>query len=109
MGAALGLMLALFQLVEAKAFRCGGGDVPCLIDAIKAANANGGKNTIRLEAGTYTLPGGALPSVTSTLTITGAGADTTSIERAFVDVAVPGTLTLKRLTIRRGGSTTWGV
>ena len=50
-----------------------------------------------------------MPLVTSTLTITGVGADTTSIERAFVDVVVPGTLTLKRLTIRRGESTTWGV
>ena len=31
------------------------GMCPCLIAAINEANANGEKNTIRLEAGTYTL------------------------------------------------------
>ena len=60
--------------------------------AINEANANGEKNTIRLEAGTYTLtavdngtnglPVNGLPVITSTLTITGRGAETTIIERA---------------------------
>jgi hypothetical protein len=129
--AALGLALALPLPLHAKTFQCGAGDVLCLIAAINEANANGEKNTIRLAAGTYTLTArdnftsgfNGLPSVTSTLTITGAGAKTTSIERAdtapgfrIFQVAVPGTLTLKRLTIRRGqqppigggGSSTWG-
>ena len=42
--------------VQAKTFHCGAGDVSCLIAAINEANANRQKkNTIRLEAGTYTL------------------------------------------------------
>ena len=116
--AALGLALALPLSVQAKTFRCSAGDVACLIDAINAANANGEANTLRLAAGTYTLtaadngpPGAAngLPVITSPLTITGRGADTTIIERdasaeAFriLEVAPAGTLTLKRLTLRRG-------
>jgi hypothetical protein len=113
--AALGLALARPLPTQAKTFRCDAGDVSCLIAAINEANANGQKNTIRLEAGTYPLttvdnttdkPNG-LPVITSTLTIIGAGAAATSIERAMssfriLDVAVTGTLTLKRLTIRGG-------
>src|SRR5215813_13980738 len=53
--AALGLVLARPSPVQGKIFRCGAGDVPCLIAAINEANANGQQNTIRLEAGTYTL------------------------------------------------------
>jgi len=34
--AVLGLALALPQPVQAKTFNCGAGDVPCLIDAIRA-------------------------------------------------------------------------
>jgi hypothetical protein len=120
--AALGLALALPLPVRAKTFHCGAGDVPCLIDAINAANANGEKNTIRLEAGTYTLttannnidgPNG-LPSITSTLTIRGVGAQTTIIERdpsitlfqepmfRIIHVDVDGNLTLERLAIQGG-------
>lgn len=51
--AALGLTLGGPVPVWAKTFHCGNGDVPCLIDAINEANANGKKNTIRLESGTY--------------------------------------------------------
>jgi hypothetical protein len=117
--AALGLALALPLTVQAKTFHCGAGDVQCLIDAINEANANGQKNTIRLEAGTYTLTAvdnftfgrNGLPVITSTLTITGQGAETTIIER---DASAPffrilnnaGTLTLKRLTLRGGDSGT---
>ena len=88
----LGLTLLLPFLVQAKTFHCGAGDVACLIAAINAANTNGQRNTIRLEAGTYTLTAvdngdpsqfdlNGLPVITSTLTITGAGAATTSIRR----------------------------
>ena len=112
--AALGLALALPLSVQAKTFRCSAGDVPCLIDAINAANANGDANTIRLAAGTYTLtvpdnPRNGLPVITSPLSITGRGADTTIIERdasappfRILAVAAAGTLTLKRLTLRGG-------
>ena len=55
LGAALGLALALPLSVQAETFRCRAGDVPCLINAINAANANGEANTIRLAAGSYTL------------------------------------------------------
>jgi hypothetical protein len=115
--AALGLALALPLSVQAKTFRCSAGDVACLIDAINAANTNGEANTIRLAAGTYTLtevdnttagPNG-LPSITSTLTIRGAGADTTIIERQvqsppfrLVNIDPTGILTLSRLTLRGG-------
>jgi hypothetical protein len=92
-----------------------------LITAITTANANGEANTITLEAGTYTLtavdndtdgPNG-LPSVTSALTIQGAGADTTVIAREpsappfrLGHIAATGTLTVDRLTLQggRGGS-----
>jgi hypothetical protein len=117
---ALGLALALPHPVQAETLRCGAGDVGCLIAAINEANTNGQqRNTIRLEAGTYTLtavdndtdgPNG-LPSVTSTLTIRGAGAETTVIERdasapAFrlLHVEASGTLTLNALTLQ-GGNT----
>jgi hypothetical protein len=117
---ALALALALPYPVQARTFRCGAGDVGCLIAAINEANTNGlPRNTIRLEAGTYTLtavdndtdgPNG-LPSVTSTLTIRGAGAETTVIERdasapAFrlLHVEAPGTLTLDALTLQGGNA-----
>src|SRR5262252_5243489 len=87
----LGLALARPSVVRAKTFHCSAGDVQCLIAAIKEANTNGTMNRIRLEAGTYTLtavdndmdgPNG-LPSITSPqpLTIQGAGAEATIIER----------------------------
>jgi hypothetical protein len=118
--AALGLaLLAVPRLVQAKIFHCSAGDVPCLIAAINAANANGETNTIRLKAGTYTLTAvdndlNGLPVITSTLAITGRGAETTIIERdpsappfRVLAVAATGTLTLKRLTLRGGGGGTF--
>jgi hypothetical protein len=100
-------------------YTCAAGDGACLIDAITQANANGKANTITLEAGTYTLmavdntidgPNG-LPSVTGTVTIQGAGADTTILERdasapnfRLVHVASLGTLTLEGLALRGGSS-----
>src|SRR6266404_348719 len=111
--------------VQAKTFHCGAGDVSCLVAAINEANANRQKkNTIRLEAGTYTLtaidnttaeePNGlpvanGLPVITSSLTITGQGAETTIVERdtsapffRILNVAAAGALTLQRLTLRGG-------
>jgi hypothetical protein len=116
--AAIGLALALPLSVQAKTFSCSAGDSPCLIAAITAANTNGQEtNRILLAAGTYPLtavdnttdgPNG-LPSIISHLTIAGAGAETTSIERpanapAFrlLHVAATGSLTLKLLTLRGG-------
>ena len=113
--ATLGLALALPHAGQAKTFSCDAGDVTCLIDAINQANANGEQNTIRLQAGTYPLTApnnveNGLPVITSRLTITGEGAETTIIERdasapAFrlFMVAESGTLSLERLTLRGGG------
>jgi hypothetical protein len=119
---ALGLALTSPHAVQATTFHCRAGDVPCLINAINTANTNGQENTIRLEVGTYTLttvdnntdgPNG-LPSITSALVITGAGATTTIIERApntppldtpelrLLHVAATGRLTLARLTLQGG-------
>jgi hypothetical protein len=114
---AIGLVLAVSPPIQAETFHCGAGDVACLIAAINDANANGQKNTIRLEAGTYaltavdnrTVGANGLPVITSTLTITGRGAETTLIERdasapAFRILNNTGTLALKRLTLRGGDS-----
>jgi hypothetical protein len=109
--------LALLQPGQAVEFTCASGDVACLIKAIREANANGEANTITLEAGTYPLTtadnntdgSNGLPSITSPLTLQGAGADTTVIERAadaptfrLVHVAATGALTLEGLTLRGG-------
>jgi hypothetical protein len=98
-------------------FTCAAGDVACLIDAITQANSTGVANTITLEAGTYTLTEvnnptegrNGLPLVTGIMTIQGAGADTTIIERdasasgfGLVRVAATGALTLEGLTLRGG-------
>jgi hypothetical protein len=108
------------HLTQAKTFHCGVADAPCLIASITEANTNGQKeNDIRLEAGTYTLttvnnttdgPNG-LPSVTSTLTITGEGAGETMIERAasgpgfrLLHVVPTGALMLEQVTLQGGQS-----
>src|SRR5262245_55528286 len=120
-GWGFGLLLGLlggWQMGHAADFPCpatgGVGDVACLSAAIKAANANGETNTIHLEAGTYTLtdvdndtdvPNG-LPSITSALTIQGAGAvlarAATTPALRLVHVAASGTLTLTEVTLRGG-------
>src|SRR5262249_20276363 len=71
-------------------FNIASGDVAGLIAAIDTANANGEADTINLAAGTYTLTtapyaGGnaGLPTITSEIAIIGAGAATTTIERAM--------------------------
>ena len=109
--------LALSQPGQAADFACASGDVACLIKAIREANGNGEANTITLEAGTYPLTtvdnntdgSNGLPSITSPLTLQGAGADATVIERAagtpafrLMHVAATGALTLEGLTLRGG-------
>src|SRR5687767_6143309 len=110
--------LILCRPVFAAEFTCASGDVACLIDAINTANINGETDTITLPAGIYTLtavnnttPAGpnGLPSVTSPLTITGAGATATILERAanapffrLVHTDVTGILALNGLTLRGG-------
>ena len=123
--AVLCLTLALTQPALAKTFHCEAGDVACLIAAINTANANGHKNTIELEAGVYTLttadnetPGSngqngpnGLPSITSTLTIKGTGADATGIARPLsssppffrlMHVSASGNLTLQGVKLSGG-------
>jgi len=117
--AALVLALVLSRPGQAAEFTCATEDVTCLIAAINAANTSREENTITLEGGAYTLtvadnttdgPNG-LPLVTGPLTIRGAGAGSTVIERAttalpfrLIHVALGGTLGLEGLTLR-GGST----
>src|SRR5262249_7594742 len=122
--AGAGLLVSLLGLASrspAADFACAAGDVACLIDAINTANANGEANTITLEAGTYTLTEvnnitegspnerNGLPSITSPLTLRGAGSDTTILERAatspafrLLHIAASGTLTLEGLTLQGG-------
>ena len=96
---------------------CAAGDVACLIMAIQSANTSGHAYTIALAAGMYPLtavenetdgPTG-LPSITGVLTILGAGAERTVIERVasaplfrLVHVAALGTLTLEGITLQGG-------
>src|SRR5437016_2574758 len=106
--------LGLAQPLQAAEFTCASGNVACLINAINQANANGEANRITLRRGTYTLTAvdndeNGLPVITSPLTITGQGAETTIIERdtsaaifRILSVAAGGTLTLERLTLRGG-------
>jgi hypothetical protein len=84
LGSVLVLILVIpwtLKPVHAAGFFCSSGDVTCLIAAINTANQSAGENTINLDPGIYTLnavdndtdgPNG-LPSVQSTLTISGAG------------------------------------
>ena len=104
----------------AATFTCDGGDVGCLVAAIHQANANGHTNTILLAAGTYSIrsvdnfvdgPTG-LPVVTGRLTIRGASAEATIIERAagapkfrILDVSATGVVTVRQVTLRNGDTT----
>jgi hypothetical protein len=116
--AAIGFALLTSGRVHAAVFQCLAGNAECLIAAINTANGNGENNTITLGAGTYTLMtvdnttdegANGLPSITSPLTLTGAGAETTIVERALdappfriFHVAAAGTLTLERVMLRGG-------
>jgi hypothetical protein len=101
----------------AAVFQCPAADVTCLITSIHMANANGDSDTIQLASGTYSLIGvdnvingpNGLPSITTPITIVGAGAESTAIQRAadappfrILHVVAAGALTLDSLTIRNG-------
>ena len=102
-------------------------NVTQLINAINDANnevAHPGADTITMAAGAYTLPNvytdtthtdgpTGLPSIRNNLTIKGAGADTTIIERSdsepffrIFHVAATGTLVLDGLTVMKGATAT---
>src|SRR5215470_1562204 len=111
---ALLLTLANSRIASARVFHCPSGDVSCLIASVRSANEKPGSHTIRLDAGTYTLTAtdntidgdNALPSITSRLTIEGAGAADTIIESAafnrILHISTTGNLTLRHVTIQRG-------
>jgi len=105
------------EIAHATVFNCPAGDVDCLINSINTANGNGEDDTIELEAGIYTLTAvnssndgaNGLPSITSNITIRGAGADVTIIEREeeadyfrIFHVGVVGAVALEGLTIFGG-------
>lgn len=113
------------RIVNAAVFNIPSGNVNALINAINEANSNGEDDTIKLKAGTYTLTSvdnntdgaNGLPSISSKITINGAGADSTIIERQrnpedpfnrsfpffrIFHVATGSTLTLKKVTIKGG-------
>jgi hypothetical protein len=118
--AGLVLALGLARPGAAATFECASADVVCLITAINTANTNGEADTIRLPAGTYTVRAvdndtdgsNGLPSISSPLTIVGAGFGNTIIEREAVappfrllPVGSSGHLKLQGLTVRGGR---WG-
>jgi len=77
--------------------------------AIQEADAAAGADTISLPSGTYALTAGVL-SMTSEVTITGAGADTTIIDgggaAGVFSIANSGKATFASLTIRNGNAGT---
>jgi hypothetical protein len=113
------ILTIVVPMCPAATFTCAGGDVACLIAVMHLANRTPETDTIQLAAGTYTLTtvdnstdgANGLPSITSALTIQGAGADQTIVERdvnaprfGLLHVAATGTLTLHGLTIRGGSA-----
>ena len=109
--------------VQGAVFKCGPGDVACLIAAMEAANANGQSNTVYLARGTYSLLepysidppsfGVGLPPVTGNIAIVGAGPEATIIRASspdpltffgLVEVEASGQLVLERLSLRDGNA-----
>jgi hypothetical protein len=114
---ALAVILASASSAEAaRKVRCGGGDVACVIAAIEASNADGRDTVLVLDRGVYTLDPVAYPSLlpdgltsTGTLTIKGAGADFTVIQRMtdappFRIVTATGRLTIEGVSIVGGNA-----
>jgi len=113
----LAFSLGIARPGAAAVVECTTGDIACLIAAINAANATAEADTIQLQPGTYALTepnndtdgSNGLPSITSPLTIVGAGIGNTVIERdasapdfRLFHVAQTGTLKLQGLTARGG-------
>jgi hypothetical protein len=110
-------VLGMQPTAQAAVFNIPCGNVAALIAAINTANANGQNDTINSSACTYVLtqvqdntdgPTG-LPSITSQITIKGAGATRTIIERSLgaprfrlAHVAPSGKLTLEGVTLAHG-------
>lgn len=114
--------IGITDVAAARVFRCTSGDVFCLIGSIRSANERPGLHRIILDPGTYTLTvidntidselgGNGLPSITSRLTIEGAGPVETIIQAPsfpgfpvfrILHIAASGTLTLRRVTLRGG-------
>ena len=106
--------LTVSHNANAAEFNIPSGDVNALINAINTANGNNEDDTINLEAGAYTLTEiytefNGLPIIysDSNITINGAGAGGTIIERDdsgpdFRIFYVAGTLNIDGLTIRGG-------
>lgn len=108
-------VVATPQVAPAAVFNCS--TVTCLKNRINQANSTAVADTINLAAGTYTLTqvnnrtdeANGLPSITSKITIKGAGANATIIKRSasapsfrifYIDDT--GNLTLEGLTVRNG-------
>ncbi|GJQ59124.1 MAG: hypothetical protein D8M57_04885 [Candidatus Scalindua sp. AMX11] len=115
----IAFFMALPHTIYGVVFTVPAGNVDALIKAIDAANANDEGDIINLEAGTYNImqinnngTNGAngLPIITSSITITGAGAFTTIIQKGnrnepffrIIEVDFPGDLLIEGLTIRGG-------
>jgi hypothetical protein len=98
-------IITIPQLAYSAVFNCS--TVNCLINSINTANGNGVPDTINVAAGTYT-PSSSFPSITSKVTIRGAGANTTfikghpDVEFTFFYVSPAGNLTLEKVSIRDG-------
>jgi hypothetical protein len=108
-------VLSLAATAEAaKKIKCAAGDAHCLVAAIAEANAGSREVEIQLAAGVYVLDPGSAPDLlpgglqnTGSVTIRGAGADATIIQRAsgsapFRIIENRGTLTIDKVTIRGG-------
>jgi len=103
------LVLAATTRSPAATFHIASGDVAGLVAAINTANGNGEADTINLAAGTYTLMAGGLPAITSEIEIIGAGAATTTVERAVAaphfnifTVAFSADARIEGVTVHRG-------
>ena len=111
-------LLGFTATVEGRTFKCTSGDVTCLLAAIDAANGSTREHRVVLAAGVYTIDAPSRPelaptgiALTGMLTIRGAGAADTIIQRTagstsfgLIRVLGTGRLTLERLTLTGGAS-----